>query len=208
MNKINFQQSVGFPLDTDILNAMQTAYGIFNALGSLAGDKSIISGCTTVGATVSNGVIFLNNEVLEFRGGVAQATVIVVEEVTQLEFEDLNMNDVVKVRYATFGIGTNAINWADFKRPNYVRQVPLSFNFEFTGVPPASLLLTHGLGTLDYVVVGEFESPITSPSLINDVQAYTFTVWQKTTDYCYVKVMKNNNLVTGGDMKVHFKILT
>lgn len=116
MNNINFQQSVGFPLETDILNAMQTAYTLFNALGHIAGEKSILSGCVTVGQNVTDGVIFLNGEVLEFRGGFVQTTIVIQEEITSLEFEDGTFKEVVKVRFATFGVASTSYLWADFKR--------------------------------------------------------------------------------------------
>lgn len=116
MNTLNFNQSVGFPLETDILDAMQTAYKLFNALGSIAGEKSILSGCVTTGDNVTDGVIYLNGEVLEFRGGFAQTDVVIQEEITSLEFEDGNYNEVVKVRFATFGTSGTSYPWADFKR--------------------------------------------------------------------------------------------
>ena len=63
MNKINFNQTGGFPLSANILYAMQSAYAIFNQLGSLAGNKAIISGCEQLGNTVADGGIFLNGEI-------------------------------------------------------------------------------------------------------------------------------------------------
>jgi hypothetical protein len=116
MNTLNFNQSVGFPLETDILDSMQTAYSIFNALGAIAGEKSIILGCNTIGVNVSDGVIYLNGEVLRFVGGFAQETIIIQENITSLEFEDGNSNEVIKERFATFGTGTTSYPWADFKR--------------------------------------------------------------------------------------------
>jgi hypothetical protein len=69
MNTLNFNQSVGFPLETNILDEMQTSYSLFNALGAIAGNFSIISGCVLSGSTVADGVVFINGEVLEFKGG-------------------------------------------------------------------------------------------------------------------------------------------
>ena len=116
MNTLNFQQSAGFPLETDILDSMQTAYSIFNAFGNIAGEKTILSGCSTFGVNASNGVIFLNGEVLEFRGGFIQETIIIVEETISLEFEDLSFKPVTKARFATFGTGDIMYSWSDFKR--------------------------------------------------------------------------------------------
>lgn len=116
MNFINFSLLNGLPMNQLVLGRLQTAFAIFNALGAIAGDKSIISGCEVVGATVSDGVVYVNGEVFEFKGGVAQSTVIIVEESTNLVFKDLNNYPVVKTRYVTFGVGTESMNWADFKR--------------------------------------------------------------------------------------------
>lgn len=116
MNNLNFNQSVGFPLETDILDSMQTAYGVLNALGAISGNFSIISGCILTGSTVANGVVYINGEVLEFRGGIVQTNVKIVEEIQALEFEDGNTNDVIFTRYVTFGTGTTQWAWSTFKR--------------------------------------------------------------------------------------------
>ena len=79
MNKINFNQTGGFPLSTNILDAMQSAYAIFNQLGSLAGNKAIISGCEQLGNTIADGVIFLNGEILPFKGGAIGSSIIIKE---------------------------------------------------------------------------------------------------------------------------------
>lgn len=69
MNKLNFNQTGGFPLSTNILDAMQTAYSLFNKLGGLAGNFAIIFGCEVSGSNVSDGVVYMNGEVLAFKGG-------------------------------------------------------------------------------------------------------------------------------------------
>ncbi len=116
MNTQNFNQSGGFPIKTQTLNEMQKSWSVFNELGHLAGNFAIISGCIVTGSTVSNGAVFINNEVLEFRGGQIGTTVIIVQEVTQKEFKDGSEKDVVFIRYTTFGIGVGAIPWVNFKR--------------------------------------------------------------------------------------------
>ena len=124
MNRLNFNQSIGFPMETDILDDMQTAYNIFNALGAIVGNFIIISGCNTVGTTVSDGVVFINGEILEFKGGVAQSNVIIVENPEALEFEDGNARDVIYTRYATFGTSTTQWPWVDFKRGFETKLIP------------------------------------------------------------------------------------
>lgn len=114
MNRINFNQPGGFPLSTDVLNQMQVTYTLLNSLGMVAGDKSIISGCTSDGSNVSDGVVVINGEILEFKGGPVQTKVIIVEEVTQLVFGDENSKDAIYKRYAQFGTGTTFWLWSDF----------------------------------------------------------------------------------------------
>lgn len=124
MNKLNFNQSVGFPFETNILDEMQKAYTLFNALGYISGNFSIISGCELVGTTVANGVVFINGEVYNFVGGEVQTNVIIVEAKTALEFEDLSNHDVIYSRHATFGTATEQWPWADFKPSFPTKDIP------------------------------------------------------------------------------------
>ncbi len=118
MNKINFNQTGGFPLSTNILDAMQSAYAIFNQLGNLAGNKAIISGCEQLGNTVADGVIFLNGEILPFKGGAIGSSVIIKEESESRVFEDGATKPVIFKKYVTFGTSTpeKTFTWAEFKR--------------------------------------------------------------------------------------------
>ncbi|WP_432221246.1 hypothetical protein ACRASX_10975 [Flavobacterium sp. TMP13] len=116
MNTIDFNQVGGFPMTTNILAKLQTAFSVFNALGNIVGDLTIISGCTVTGSTVSDGVVYVNGEVLEFRGGVLQPKVIVKQDTESLVFLNDNSYPSIKTRYVQFGSGVGAIDWADFKR--------------------------------------------------------------------------------------------
>uniref|UniRef100_UPI0039A5EF73 hypothetical protein n=1 Tax=Ornithobacterium rhinotracheale TaxID=28251 RepID=UPI0039A5EF73 len=117
MNKLKLDNTGGFPLDTNVLDFMQNSYTLFNHLGHLAGDLAIISGCKVTGSSVSDGVVFIGGELLPFKGGSAFTSVIIKEEKRALPFEDGESKEVEITRYATFGAGTTAYNWADFKRP-------------------------------------------------------------------------------------------
>jgi hypothetical protein len=116
MNSFNFIQTGGFPMDVNVLDQMQTAYRLYNGLGALAGDIAIIKGCTLTGSTVSDGVVYINGEVLEFRTGIVDTNVIIVQEAQSKEFENGSANEVYYTRYATFGVGTTFYPWASFKR--------------------------------------------------------------------------------------------
>jgi len=116
MNTINFNQSIGFPLETEILDFMQKSYSLFNAFGAVAGDFSIIKGCEVSGGAVNDGVVYINGELLPFKGAPIDANVVIIEEKQALEFEDTISRDVTFTRYATFGGGSVQWAWSTFKR--------------------------------------------------------------------------------------------
>lgn len=133
MNRLNFNQTGGFPLSINILDAMQEAYSVFNSLGSLAGDKAIISGCVVAGNNVSDGVIYLNGEILQFKGGTQGASIIIKEESESRIFEDGATKPVIFKRCATFGSSTpdKTFAWADFKRfDNLIENAKKNLDFE------------------------------------------------------------------------------
>lgn len=133
MNKINFNQTGGFPLSTNILDAMQSAYAIFNQLGSLAGNKAIISGCEQLGNNVADGVIFLNGEILPFKGGAIGTSIIIKEESESRVFEDGATKPVIFKKYATFGssLPEKTFAWVEFKRfENLIENTEKNLDFE------------------------------------------------------------------------------
>lgn len=117
MNKQNFNQLGGFPLETDTLDWLQEAYSIFNALGDVIGNYAIISGCTVNGSNVGDGVVFINGEVYKFVGGAIQANVRIIQTSTTKVFENGDINPVHNQRYVTFASGVGEISWSNFKRP-------------------------------------------------------------------------------------------
>ncbi|SMC75553.1 phage baseplate protein [Chryseobacterium sp. YR221] len=116
MNKFDFNQIGGFPLSTNILDGMQTAYSLFNALGEIAGNFAIISGCNVNGSTVSDGVVYINGEVLAFKGGLLGSNVIILEDPENRDFENGERKTVLRKRFATFGSSVTNYPWGDFKR--------------------------------------------------------------------------------------------
>lgn len=130
MNRINIQQTGGFPLETDTLNAMQNAYDIFNSLGNIIAPLAIVKGCEILGNNVANGVVYINGEVLDFRGGQAGATVIIREETQNKNFENGENKLVYRTRYATFGSSVQITNypWSDFHRGLTIQQIEAKLN--------------------------------------------------------------------------------
>lgn len=118
MNKSNFNQTGGYPLKTERLQEMQTAYSIFNALGALAGDLTIISGCALTGTIIGNGVVNINGELLDFQAATVTgtSTVIIVESTVNRGFKNGVIKEVHAIRYATFGTADTSWLWTSFKR--------------------------------------------------------------------------------------------
>ena len=133
MNIVRYKQTGGFPLDTNNLDFLQSSFHILNTLGNLAGDMVIISGCEITGNTVSNGVVYVNKEVLEFRGGSLSANVFIKEEAVSGTFEDGSFKPIEITRYVTFGSSTpeKTFKWEDFKRvDNLIQQGVKNADFE------------------------------------------------------------------------------
>ena len=133
MNVVRYKQTGGFPLDTNNLDFLQSSFHILNTLGNLAGDMVIISGCETTGNTVSNGVVYVNKEVLEFRGGSLSANVFIKEEAVSGTFEDGSFKPIEITRYVTFGSSTpdKTFKWEGFKRvENLIENTKKNADFE------------------------------------------------------------------------------
>lgn len=117
MNTINFIQTGGVPFTNDVAQEFENAYKIFNAYGALAGDKTIISGCVENGSSVSDGFIYVNNELFYFEGGAKSDNIFLNVENIDKVFEDQTTKTLIKIRTLKFG---NAIEnvwaWSDFKR--------------------------------------------------------------------------------------------
>jgi microcystin-dependent protein len=146
MNIINFTLLNGLPMNQMVLGRLQTAFSLFNALGAIAGDKTIISGCVVTGSNVSDGVVFVNGEVFEFKGGVIQPKVIVLETVTNLTFKNDNSYPVVKTRQIAFGSGVGQMDWVDFQRPIETKSIPTDLVTRLENLEKKSAVFQAGGG--------------------------------------------------------------
>lgn len=154
MNHINFDQTGGYRLETESLSKLQTNLKIFEALGEIVGEKSIIKGCNVVGNTTTDGYIYYNGELLEFVGGQTQTNIIIKEEVTDLLFEDGQQKPTFYRRYATFGTGAAQVPWSEFVRAYPLRSALYIDKIDmYAGDPtelPAGWYLCDGQnGTVD-----------------------------------------------------------
>jgi hypothetical protein len=117
MNKIDFTQPGGFPLDQEVLDLLQDNSELAGSAALLGGDFCILSGCVIIGESAGNGRVVVAGEPLPFVGGVISAKVIIVEATNILSFEDGSDKGVEKIRYATFGDdGVTNYLWVNFKR--------------------------------------------------------------------------------------------
>lgn len=133
MNRVNYIQTGGFPMDTHNLDFLQNCFRLLNSLGDLAGDKAIISGCKITGNSISNGVVYLNGEIIEFRGGTIGTNVIIKEEAVSGTFENGSFKPIEITRYLTFGSSTpeKTFAWSDFKRfENLIENAKTHADFE------------------------------------------------------------------------------
>ncbi len=126
MNKTNFIQTGGWPLKSERLQELQTAYSIFNAYGSLAGNLTIISGCETLGTTVQDGVVYIDGELYDFKSAsvTPSSTVIIIETPINRGFKNGVIKTVHTLRYATFGTAETSWLWSNFKRPIETKAIP------------------------------------------------------------------------------------
>lgn len=118
MNQILFQQTGGFPINTQVFGAMQQSYQLLNSLGELAGNHAIISGCKPLGNRISDGVLYINGELLEFRESTLSDFVVIRQEEQTDVFEDGSTRPILYKRYAIFGSSTseNEYPWGLFRR--------------------------------------------------------------------------------------------
>lgn len=116
MNKVNFEQTGGFPLETNTLSFLQSAYGQLSGLAGLGGQSYILNGCTVAGGNVTDGTVVIDGEVLPFVGGPKLARVIIDETVTDKTFEDGVSKPVYYTRVAKMAAAGGVMDFDSLKR--------------------------------------------------------------------------------------------
>jgi len=133
MNNIDFKEG-GFPFNTDTLTFMQKAYSdCISALSTLGGDNYILKGCTVTGGAVSDGFVVINGEVLPFKRGTLQATVMIRENKESVLYADDIERDSFFNRWVEFGTGAEQISWASLTRIDNLQKMASKLS-ELTGV--------------------------------------------------------------------------
>jgi hypothetical protein len=117
MNRAEFLQTGGFPVDLNTLDFIQNSYTDLQKIAFLAGgDKPcILTGCLTTGSTVSAGWVIVEGELLPFKTQTLGTNVSVVEEVDYLTFEEGDLKPAYKRRKVEFSV-SGTIPWSDFVR--------------------------------------------------------------------------------------------
>ncbi|MFV0231791.1 hypothetical protein OBK30_01850 [Empedobacter falsenii] len=124
MNRVNYDQTEGFPLDVNILDFGQKANHITQQLGEIIAPLAIIKGCVKNGNNVSDGIVCINGEMLPFKGGLKQDVVRIVETAENRVFENGSSKPVLITRYATFGAGADfGYAWGQFHRPMKIAEI-------------------------------------------------------------------------------------
>lgn len=151
MNKAKFQETGGFPMETDTLDFMQSAYTIFNALADVTGHLTILKGCIVTGSSVSDGVVAINGEVLAFKGGGLGPNVLIKEDKKKKNFEDGSAKDVYLDRYVTFGTSPSSFPWSSFKRMDSLLTIMSSINSHTNNIsnPHKVMASQIGLGNVN-----------------------------------------------------------
>ncbi|MDH1602555.1 hypothetical protein [Empedobacter sp. GD03739] len=129
MNRVNYDQTEGFPLDVNILDFGQKANQITQQLGEIIAPLAIIKGCVQNGNNVSDGIVCINGEMLPFKGGLKQDVVRIVETAENRVFENGSSKPVLITRYATFGAGADfGYAWGQFHRGLTIKKIEEKLN--------------------------------------------------------------------------------
>ncbi len=124
MEKAHFDQTGGFPLETNTLNFLQKSHFLLSkAITGIAGNLVILEGCKKNGNLVESGIIAIDGEVLTFKGGTLGNYVIIKETKEARTFENGESKDVYFSRIAVFGTGSPMYKWSDFKYLKDIREL-------------------------------------------------------------------------------------
>ena len=123
MNRIDFSNPGGFPLDTDTLDFLQKSYtDPIKELIKLGGNNYIISGVEDDGAKTTDGWVVINGDIMPFKGDLKQSTIVVVNNIQVANFENGAERETYLTRYATFGVSLESTPFASLARMSDLQQ--------------------------------------------------------------------------------------
>ncbi|MFC3158988.1 hypothetical protein SAMN05443633_107146 [Chryseobacterium arachidis] len=128
--KYNFKflQTGGVPLTNDLMALVEEAYEIFEVLGDLAGNKTILKGCETVGSFVNPGIVAIDGQLYYFEGGTLYSTVYINVKPIEKTFESQEDKVLIEERVVKFGSGSIDYNWADFVKLETLKEIQIKVN--------------------------------------------------------------------------------
>lgn len=121
--RFKYLQTDGAPLTADIMNDVQTAYEIFDVIGDIAGNLTILSGCEVTGTDVAPGIVAINGDVLYFEGGNIYQTVFIHQEDIYKVFKNQVSKVLIEKRTVKFGDDVTTYQWADFVRIDTLKKI-------------------------------------------------------------------------------------
>jgi hypothetical protein len=132
MNILNLIQTGGYRAFLQDFQFMQEAYSLFNSLGYLSGNKTIVYGCEVTGTNTSAGFVFIDGELFPFEGGNTIESVKIIQEVVAKEFQDGSVKPARYIRKVAFSSGEGSMAWSDFTRVKSLKQVGLELSQKAT----------------------------------------------------------------------------
>lgn len=125
------QSNKDFPLDCETLAAMQTNVALTAAIGNIAGDKLILSGCglTNNNTQRTEGYLFVKTkdypqgEVLRFEGGAVAGGMYVKLEDVAVNAQGYEYPKAYTKRTLAAGVGSENFKWSDFSVPKTAAQL-------------------------------------------------------------------------------------
>lgn len=118
-----FLQTGGVPLTNDLMALIEEAYEIFEVLGDLSGNLTILSGCDITGTNVTPGIVAIEGKLYYFEGGSIVPTVYIHTEEIQKTFEDQTTKTLIEKRTVRFGSGAVNYNWSDFVKLETLKEI-------------------------------------------------------------------------------------
>lgn len=119
------QENKDFPMDCETLDMMQRNTALTAALGNIAGDKLILTGCdlTNGGSQRTAGYVFVRTkdfpqgEVMHWEGGAISGGMYIKLEDVQVNALGVNYPKAYTKRTLAAGVGDENFNWKDFVKP-------------------------------------------------------------------------------------------
>lgn len=119
------QPNKDFPLDCETLEMLQSNAAFMAAIGNIAGDKVILSGCeaSAGGSSRSAGLVFVRTraypegEVLKWEGGDTTGGMYVKREDVSVTAMGIDYPKAYTRRTLAPGVGDENFDWDDFRKP-------------------------------------------------------------------------------------------